>query len=94
MPEKKPQPKTDSSPADRNTVREYIQANLLVWGFLVLLGIIAFFFVCGGVWDDVSEGTLEFLFVIMGGGFTLVSALDYLYDRNFRAQAANEEEHS
>lgn len=79
-----PEKKLDSTPSptatDKNTAREYIQANLLVWGFLVILGLLSFF-ICGGVMDDVTEGTLEFLFVIMGCGFTLVSILDYLYDR-------------
>ncbi len=90
MPDKKPSAKPSPVPSERNTVREYVQANLLVWGFLVLLGIIAFF-VCGAVWDDVFQDTLEFLFLIMGFGFTLVSILDYLYDRNVNSQSTSEE---
>jgi len=76
-------------PTGSKTVREYVQANLLVWGFLVLLAI-ASFFICGGIWDDISQGTIEFLFLIMGCGFTLVSFLDYLYDRNVRAENSAE----
>lgn len=59
---------------------EYLYANLLFWGFLAVLAVISFF-TCGGVWDDVTEGVMEFIFVIMGGGFTLVSALDYFYEK-------------
>jgi len=92
-----PEKKTGSVPAlvspDKNSAREYIQANLLVWGFLVILGVVSFF-VCGGVMDDVTEGTLEFLFIIMGCGFTLVSILDYLYDRYTSRQPATEEKQS
>ena len=60
-------------------IGEYIEANLWVWGFLALLGLIAFF-ACGAVWDGVTRGVLEFLFGIMGGGFVLVSILDYFYE--------------
>jgi uncharacterized membrane-anchored protein len=59
---------------------EYLYANLLFWGFLVIVAVISFF-TCGAVWDDVTEGVMEFLFVIMGGGFTLVSVLDYTYEK-------------
>lgn len=60
-------------------VSEYMEANLLVWGLLAILGLISFF-ACGAVWDDVTAGVMEFLFGIMGGGFVLVSALDYFYE--------------
>jgi len=61
--------------------QEYLYANLLFWGFLVILAVISFF-TCGGVWDDVTSGVMEFIFVILGGGFTLVSMLDYLYEKH------------
>ncbi len=61
---------------------EYFYANLLFWGFLVALAIISFF-VCGAVWDDVTSGVMEFIFVILGGGFTLVSAMDYIYEKYY-----------
>lgn len=60
---------------------EYLYANLLWWGFLVVLAVISFF-TCGGVLDDVTSGVLQFIFVILGGGFTLVSILDYVYETN------------
>ena len=33
------------------------------------------------VWDDAVRGLEKFLFLVLGGGFTLVSAMDYLYER-------------
>ncbi len=93
MPDKKPQSKPVPTHSDQHTAREYIQANLLVWGFLAILGVVAFF-ICGGVMDDVTEGTLEFLFVIMGCGFTLVSILDFLYDRYTSSHSKAEEKHT
>ncbi|HTA77321.1 MAG TPA: hypothetical protein VK791_09205 [bacterium] len=59
--------------------QDYFYANLYFWGVLIVVGVISFF-TCGAVWDDVTSGALEFLFVIMGGGFTFVSILDYLYE--------------
>lgn len=59
---------------------EYFYANLLWWGFLVILALISFF-TCGGAWDDITEGVTEFIFVILGGGFTLVSVLDYTFEK-------------
>jgi len=60
-------------------LQEYLYANLVFWGFLLAVAVISFF-TCGGVWDDVTSGVMEFIFVIMGGGFTLVSVLDYGYE--------------
>jgi hypothetical protein len=60
-------------------VSEYVEANLWVWGLLALLGLVSFF-ACGAVWDEVTAGVMEFLFGIMGGGFVLVSVLDYFYE--------------
>lgn len=62
--------------------QEYLYANLLWWAFLAVLAVISFF-TCGGVWDDIASGVIQFIFVIMGGGFTLVSILDYLYEEHF-----------
>ena len=61
---------------------EYLYANLLFWGFLVVLAVITYF-VCGAVWDDVTSGVMEFIFLILGGGFTLVSAMDYVYEKYY-----------
>jgi hypothetical protein len=59
--------------------QEYLYANLFFWGVLLVVAVISFF-TCGAVWDDVTSGAMEFLFVIMGGGFTFVSVLDYFYE--------------
>lgn len=61
-------------------LQTYLYANLLFWGFLVLVGVVAFF-ALGRVWDSVTAGTLRFLFLIMGGGFTLVSVMDFIYEK-------------
>lgn len=61
--------------------REYLYAN--VWFFLFLAAAaLAAFFLCGAVWDDVFKQTVRFLFLVLGGGFVLVSVLDWLYDRH------------
>ena len=60
---------------------EYLYANLMAWAFLAAVAAISFF-TCGGVWDEVTSGViLKFLFLIVGGGMALVSAMDYFYDR-------------
>jgi len=60
--------------------REYLYANVLFWGFLVVLALLTYVFT-GGVWDDVMKQTMKFIFLVLGGGFTLVSVLDLLYGR-------------
>jgi hypothetical protein len=75
---KTPNSKTPSSDRD---LRVYFQANLIAWFFLLVLAVAAFF-ICGGVWDDVTTGVLEFIFVVLGGGFTLVSVLDFFYEKS------------
>jgi len=60
-----------------------LQANLVFWAILLLAGIMAFF-VCGAVWDDAVKGLLTFLFLVLGGGFTLVSVMDHLYEKQAR----------
>ncbi len=59
---------------------EYLYANLIFWAFISGVALISFF-TCGGVWDDVTSGVMEFLFVIIGGGFTVVSVIDYFYEK-------------
>ncbi len=61
--------------------QETLYANLMFWGFLACAAVLGFF-LCGSVWDDVTEGVMEFLFFILGGGFTLVSVIDYFYEKN------------
>ncbi len=70
-----------NAPAPGDNLRVYFQANLVAWGFLLVLAVAAFF-ICGGVWDDVTTGVLEFIFVVLGGGFTLVSLLDFFYEKS------------
>jgi len=73
-----PNPNTVSSD---HSPRVYFQANFVAWGFLLVLAVAAFF-ICGGVWDDVTTGVLEFIFIVLGGGFTLVSLLDFFYEKS------------
>jgi cytochrome c oxidase subunit IV len=68
--------------AKTTVMEEYLYVNLLWWGFLAVLAAVSYF-VCGAVWDDVTSGVMEFIFVILGGGFTLVSAMDYLYEKHY-----------
>jgi bacteriorhodopsin len=74
--------KQGSGTAERrlSKFQEYLYANLFFWAFLVVVAVISFF-TCGGVWDSVTSGTLQFLFFILGGGFTLVSVLDWVYEK-------------
>jgi hypothetical protein len=72
-----------------SSFQEYFRANLAFWGFLAVLAIVTYF-VCGAVLDDATFGVMWFLFFIMGGGFTLVSVLDYLYEK-YIAQSLKEE---
>ena len=64
-----------------SSFEEYLYANLYFWGLLGVVAVVSFF-TCGAVWDDVTSGAMEFLFIVMGGGFTFVSILDYFYEKN------------
>jgi lipopolysaccharide export LptBFGC system permease protein LptF len=68
-------------PANSPNLKAYLQANLAAWVFVFVLAVAAFF-ICGAVWDDVTTGVLEFIFVVLGGGFTLVSLLDFFYEKS------------
>jgi hypothetical protein len=68
-----------NAPKRLSPAEEYLYANLLWWGFLAVLALISFF-TCGGVLDDITWGVFQFIFVILGGGFTLVSILDFIYE--------------
>jgi uncharacterized membrane-anchored protein len=70
----------NNRPGPPPALGDYLHANLVCWGLLAVLAVIAYF-ICGAVWDDVTSGVMEFIFVIMGGGFTLVSALYYNYEK-------------
>ena len=62
------------------TIQEYFYANVLFWGFLLVLAVLTYV-LTGAVWDDVMKQTMKFIFLVFGGGFTLVSVLDLLYDK-------------
>ncbi len=64
-------------------------ANLLWYAFLVLVAI-ATFLTTGRVFDDVFVDVLKFLFILMGGGFTLATFLDILYERVYVSKDAGE----
>ncbi len=70
-------PKPEPSP-----VRQVLFANLIFYAFLALVAFFGFL-ACGRVWDDVFSDTVRFLFLILGGGFTLVSVLDLLYEKTY-----------
>jgi hypothetical protein len=61
-------------------VQVLLRANLLFWSFLVLSAVAAFL-VGGAVWDDALKGLWKFLFLALGGGFTLVTVMDYIDSR-------------
>ena len=66
--------------SDGPNLNIYLRVNLIAWAFVLALAAAAFF-ICGAVWDDVTRGVMEFIFVVLGGGFTLVSFLDYTYEK-------------
>jgi hypothetical protein len=72
---------TKNVPTNSPNLNAYLWANLVAWVFVLVLAVAAFF-ICGAVWDDVTTGVLEFLFVVLGGGFTLVSFLDFFYEKS------------
>jgi hypothetical protein len=59
----------------------YLKANLVWWGFLALAALGAFL-LNGAKWDDAMAGLFRFIFLVAGGGFTLVSVMDFLYEKN------------
>lgn len=63
----------------------YLKANLLWWSFLALAALGAFL-ACGAVWDDAMAGLFRFIFLVLGGGFTLVSVMDFLYEKNSKKE--------
>ena len=74
--------------ANTSPLMEYVQVNLMFWGFLVLLcvavyvdcavsGVIKF----GDAPDEVMKQVFKFILLVFGLGFTAVSVFDWLYDR-------------
>jgi len=81
MPGNPPNPKYPLGNAPSRTA-QYLYANLLWYGFL---GVVAFltYLACGRIWDDVISDTVRYLFLVLGGGFSLVSVLDALYEKYY-----------
>ncbi len=79
------------SPSDGSASKgsSYLLANLLWYAFLVLVAI-ATFLTTGRVFDDVFVDVLKFLFILMGGGFTLATFLDIFYERVYVSKDAGE----
>lgn len=69
--------------------QETFWANVMFWGFLAILAVLTYV-ITGGVWDDVMKQTMKFIFLVVGGGFTLVSVLDALYDRYVSTETPKE----
>ncbi len=74
--------------AQTSPLMEYVQVNLMFWGFLVLLciavyvdcavsGVIKF----GDGPDEVMKQVFKFILLVFGLGFTAVSVFDWLYDK-------------
>jgi len=58
----------------RYSLADYLVVNLMVWGLLVIVGLIAYF----GI-DEAP--VVPFLLLVVGCGFTVVSVYDYMFDR-------------
>ena len=58
----------------RYSLGDYVVVNLMVWGLLVIVGLIAYF----GI-DEAP--VVPFLLLVVGCGFTVVSVYDYVFDR-------------
>lgn len=81
--------KEPNGESPRGTWGAYLGANLLWYAFLCCVTLAAFI-ATGRVWDDVFSDAVEFLFLILGGGFTLASLLDFTYDRVYGTDHAVE----
>jgi len=64
----------DEATALRYSLGDYILVNLIVWGLLLVIGVITYFAI-----DSVP--VVPFLLVVVGSGFTIVSIYDGIYDR-------------
>ncbi len=70
------------------TLKDYFYINLIFWAFLFVLAILVFF-TTGGQWDPVMKNVFTFIFLVFGGGFTVVSIFDYIYERVAGKDATN-----
>ena len=59
--------------------RTYLYVNLIFWAFLAAIAV-AVYISTGAQWDGIMTSVMKFHFLIVGGGFTLVSLFDALYD--------------
>jgi len=64
----------DEAAALRYSLGDYVLVNLIVWGLLFVIGVIAYFGID-------RAPVVPFLLVVVGGGFTIVSIYDGVYDR-------------
>ncbi len=62
------------------TLIDYVKINAIFWAFLVVVAI-AVFITTGAKMDPVMENVFFFIFAVFGGGFTLVSVFDYIYEK-------------
>jgi hypothetical protein len=76
---------TDPTGTVLDPLQVTLRANFFFWGLLVLAGLLAFV-VCGAVWDDAVKGLAKFLFLVLGGTFTLVSVMDHFYEKQTRTK--------
>ena len=53
---------------------DYVVVNLVVWGLLLIVGLIAYFGID-------KAPVVAFLLLVVGCGFTVVSIYDYVFDR-------------
>lgn len=65
---------------DEYSLKDYVYINIGFWLFLcvVALGV---FLSTGSKMDPVMQNVMAFIFLVIGGGFTLVSVFDFLYDK-------------
>lgn len=80
---------TVSAEAGPTRPTQYLYANLVWYAFLALVSLMTFF-TTGRVWDDVLVDAIRFLFLILGGGFTFATVLDFLYERYYDTKGVGE----
>jgi hypothetical protein len=73
-------PKAPQQGKDEYTIKDYLYINLFFW---LLLGAVALILLLTTGWkfDPVMQSVFAFIFLVFGGGFTLVSIFDFIYDR-------------
>lgn len=56
------------------SIGDYVVVNLVVWGLLLIVGLIAYFGID-------KAPVVPFLLLVVGCGFTLVSIYDWVFDK-------------